>query len=180
MADRERGTVDWYTVDPRPILPLDSFHVPRRLARFLSKAPFRYTRDRAFESVVRACADRPDSWISEGIVRSYTRLQRLGHAHSVEVWLGEELAGGLYGVHLGGAFFGESVFHRESNAAKAALVHLAGHLRARGFLLLEIQMVTPFTAPFQPRMVGKVEYGRLLRQALRVRRAWEPEQGGGS
>jgi leucyl/phenylalanyl-tRNA--protein transferase len=176
MADSETGRIEWYTADPRALLPLHPFHVPRRLQRFLKGAPFTYTRDQAFEAVIQACADRDSTWISSGIVRSYTRLHELGFAHSVEVWQEAELVGGLYGVHLGGAFFGESMFYRVSGASKAALVHLAEHLERQRFRLLEIQMVTPLTAQFRPRMVYGLEYGPLLREALSLRCAWEPEE----
>lgn len=172
MADSALGPISWYTADPRAILPLQPFHVPRRLRRFLKSDPFTYTRDRAFETVIRACAARPDTWINEGIVRSYAALHELGFAHSVEVWQGETLAGGLYGVALGGAFFGESMFRRVDEAPKAALVHLAEHLRARGFQLLEVQMVTPLTAQFAPRLVRREEYLPLLAEALRVECRW--------
>jgi leucyl/phenylalanyl-tRNA---protein transferase len=172
MADSETGRIGWYTADPRAILPLDPFHVPRRLQRTLRQSPFEYTRDRDFEGVIRGCADREESWINEGIIRSYRRLHQAGFAHSVEVWREGRLVGGLYGVALGGAFFGESMFHRESNASKAALVHLAEHLRARDFLLLEIQMVTPLTEQFGPRRVFRREYQRLLAQALARRCEW--------
>jgi leucyl/phenylalanyl-tRNA--protein transferase len=172
MADDETGRIEWYTADPRAVLPLAPFHVPRRFRRFLKTAPFTYTRDGAFERVVRACADRASTWISEAIVQSYVGLHAAGHAHSVEVWHDEELVGGLYGAHLGGAFFGESVFHRQDGAAKAALVHLAEHLNARGFRLLEIQMITSLTEQFGARLVRRAEYSRLLRDALSVSCEW--------
>ena len=122
--------------------------------------------------MIRACAERSSTWISPEIIRSYVRLHEVGHAHSVEVWSGGELAGGLYGVTLGGAFFGESMFTAESGAAKAALVHLAEHLVARGFRLLEIQMVTPLTAQFGARAVSREEYQRLLADALALSCSW--------
>lgn len=166
MADSRYGRIEWYTADPRAVLPLDPFHVPRRLQRSLKKAPFTYTRDRAFREVIRRCAERETTWINDGIIASYTALHECGHAHSVEVWQGEELVGGLYGVHLGGAFFGESMFHLVDDASKAALVHLAGHLRERGFSLLEIQMITPLTAQFGARLVYRQEYAAMLARAL--------------
>jgi leucyl/phenylalanyl-tRNA---protein transferase len=166
MADSRDGEIAWYTADPRAILPLDPFHIPRRLARFLKQSPFTCTRDSAFEAVMRGCAGRADTWINEAIVRSYAELHRLGHAHSVEVWHGGELVGGLYGVHIGGAFFGESMFHQETGASKAALVHLAEHLQARGFRLLEIQMVTPLTAQFGAQLIRRGDYLPVLAEAL--------------
>jgi leucyl/phenylalanyl-tRNA--protein transferase len=172
MADERTGAIEWYTADPRAVLPLDPLHVPRRLRRFLKTAGFTFTRDRAFEAVIRACADRPSTWINEGIIRSYCGLHEVGYAHSVEVWREEALVGGLYGVALGGAFFGESVFHRETGASKAAIVHLAEHLRARGFRLLEIQMITPLTAQFGARLVSRREYVPLLSEALAAPARW--------
>ena len=172
MADSETGELGWYTADPRAMLPLDPFHVPRRLERTLKSAPFSYTRDACFERVMRACADRDDTWINEALVQSYVRLHELGFAHSVETWQDGELVGGLYGVALGGAFFGESMFNRVSDASKAALVHLAGHLHERGFRMLEIQMVTPLTAQFKPRLISRREYLPLLTEAITTECQW--------
>jgi leucyl/phenylalanyl-tRNA--protein transferase len=172
MADSENGRIQWYSADPRAVLPLEPFHVPRRLARSLKTAGFTYTTDQQFEAVIRACAERPSTWISEGIVRSYGGLHEAGFAHSVEVCREGELVGGLYGVHLGGAFFGESMFHRESDASKAALVYLAGRLRERGFRMLEIQMITPLTEQFGARHVPRSDYGRLLAEAVAVDCRW--------
>ena len=172
MGNSATGELEWYTADPRAILPLDPFHVPRRLRRALRSAPYTYTHDRLFEAVIRACADRDSTWISRTIIRSYLRLHQLGHAHSVEVWREGELVGGLYGVHLRGAFFGESMFNVESGAAKAALVHLADHLVERGFRLLEIQMVTSLTEQFGARLIPREEYQRLLAEALALPCSW--------
>jgi len=172
MADSRHGPIEWYTADPRAVLPLVPFHVPRRLQRALRKSPFTITRDHEFERVIRACSDRDSTWINEGIVASYTALHRRGHAHSVEVWRGDELVGGLYGVHLGGAFFGESMFHLVDDASKAALVHLAEHLNTQGFRLLEIQMITPLTAQFGARLVRRKEYEALLNEALPLDCPW--------
>lgn len=172
MADADTGRLEWYTADPRALLPLDPFHVPRRLQRTLKTANFTYTRNADFDGVIRACADRDSTWISRAMAESYLRLHELGHAHSVEVWRNGELVGGLYGVQIRGAFFGESMFNRVSEASKAALVHLAEHLRERDFRLLEIQMVTPLTAQFHPQLVGRAEYLELLRTALAADCAW--------
>ncbi len=172
MADSRTGRVQWYTADPRAVLPFRPLHVPRRVQRWLRSVPYRYTRDQQFEAVIRACADRADSWINEAIIRSYCGLHRAGHAHSVEVWREGELVGGLYGVSLGGAFFGESMFNRESGASKAALVHLAEHLDARGFQLLEIQMITSLTEQFGAELVTRKEYLPLLGAAAAVDAQW--------
>ena len=175
MADSRTGQVEWYTADPRAIIPLDPFHVPRRFRRFLNSAPFTYSRDRDFEAVIAACAHRYDTWINDDIIEAYTQLYRLGRAHSVEVWQDDRLVGGLYGVHLGGAFFGESMFHREDGASKAALVHLGEHLIAGGFRLLEVQMITPTTAQFGAAPIGHREYLPRLRAAIAARCEWEKD-----
>ncbi|MGH9370688.1 MAG: leucyl/phenylalanyl-tRNA--protein transferase, partial [Vicinamibacterales bacterium] len=142
MADNE-GQLSWYSPDPRGIIPLDAFHVPSRLQRVVRRGAFRIEIDTAFEEVIRACAEAkrdPDdagTWISGEIVDSYCLLHELGYAHSIEAWAGTALVGGLYGVALGGAFFGESMFHRVTDASKVALVALVDRLRARGFALLD-------------------------------------------
>lgn len=140
----------WWSPDPRGILPLEAVHVSRRLARTLQGGRFRVTRDLAFGQVIRACdADRPDgSWIHADMVACYEALHAAGHAHSLEVWQGDELAGGIYGVAFGGGFAAESMFHRVRDASKVALVSLTRHLRARGFTLLDVQFVTPHLAQF--------------------------------
>jgi len=172
----EDGEIGWFSPDPRGILPLDRFHVPSRLARVLRRGTFTLAVDRSFEAVIRACASRPDgSWINDDIVASYLTLHRLGLAHSVEAWHEGELAGGLYGVHLGGAFFGESMFHRVTDASKVALVSLVERLTRRGFALLDIQWVTPHLAQFGAVEVPQVEYQRLLRRALGRPCLWELE-----
>ena len=146
----EDGEIGWFSPDPRGIIPLDTFHVPARLARIVRSGRFEIRVDTAFESVMRACAERPDdgTWISEDIVQSYLALHRLGLAHSVEAWRRGALVGGLYGVHLGGAFFGESMFHRETDASKVALVALVDRMQRRGFALLDTQWVTPHLEQF--------------------------------
>ncbi len=172
MADSRNGSISWYTADPRAILPLHPCHIPRRLRRTLKHAPYRCTRDQAFERVIEGCADRSSTWISDALIRSYVELHQRGAAHSVEVWRGEELVGGLYGVRLGAAFFGESTFGREPDTAKVAMAHLLHHLESRDFRLLEIQMITNLTAQFGARTVTRAEYLPLLREALALEREW--------
>jgi leucyl/phenylalanyl-tRNA--protein transferase len=164
----EDGEIGWFSPDPRGILPLDAFHAPRRLQRVARSGRFEIAIDRDFEGVMRACADRQDdgTWISEEIVESYLALHRLGVAHSVEAWRGGQLAGGLYGVHLGGAFFGESMFHRETDASKVALIALVERLRAYGFALLDIQWTTPHLEQFGAIDVPREDYLRRLASAL--------------
>ena len=127
---------------------------------------FEITMDEAFSDVIRACAERKDTWINHEIIESYTRLHELGHAHSVEAWKEDMLAGGLYGVAIGGAFFGESMFHRVTEASKIALVALVEHLRARKFVLLDTQWLTPHLQQFGGIEISRSHYLRLLRRAI--------------
>lgn len=164
----EDGTIGWFSPDPRGIIPLAGFHVPDRLRRVLRSGRFTTSLNRDFEGVMRACAaDREEgTWITEEILTSYVALHRLGLAHSVEVWGGTELVGGLYGVHLAGAFFGESMFHTETDASKVALVTLVEHMRERGFTLLDIQWVTPHLARFGAVEIPRADYLIRLSEAL--------------
>jgi leucyl/phenylalanyl-tRNA--protein transferase len=163
----EDGEIGWFSPDPRAILPLETFHVPSRLERLIRRGEFETAIDREFEQVMRACADRPEgTWISEEIVESYLALHRLGLAHSVEIWREGALVGGLYGVHLGGAFFGESMFHRVRDASKVALVSLVDRLQRRGFALLDTQWSTPHLAQFGVIEVPRSVYLRQLDRAL--------------
>lgn len=175
MADpRRNDTVGWYAPDPRAILPLDDFHVPSNLEKLVDRDVFDVDSDLAFEEVMRACADRETTWISEEIIRVYTELHEIGYAHSVECRLDGELAGGLYGVAIGGAFFGESMFHRVSNASKVALVHLVRQLRQGGFTLLDTQYATPHLEQFGVVEIPRSRYGRLLDAALPASTVWWP------
>src|SRR5215471_2545226 len=141
--------VTWWSPDPRAIFELDQFHVSRSLARVLRQEVFRVTCDQAFREVMEGCAapapGRRETWISPEFIEAYTALYQAGYAHSVECWQGEQLAGGIYGVAIGGFFAGESMFHRVSNASKVALFRLHELLRQRGFELFDIQMLTPIT-----------------------------------
>jgi leucyl/phenylalanyl-tRNA--protein transferase len=164
------GDIRWYSPDPRGIIPLDTFHVPRRFARALRARPFEIRVDSAFEDVIVACSQRPDTdgnWIDREIIDSYCNLHALGHAHSVEAWQEGALVGGLYGVALGGAFFGESMFHRTPDASKAALVALVERLRTRGYVLLDTQWVTDHLVQFGAIEIPRRRYLRLLDGALR-------------
>jgi leucyl/phenylalanyl-tRNA---protein transferase len=162
-----------FWVDPtrRGILPLDRFHVPRRLGRVVRRGVFEIRVDSAFEAVIRGCAaaseTRPSTWINDEIVRLYGALARRGAAHSVECWQEGELVGGLYGVSLGAAFFGESMFSRVTDASKVALVHLAARLRRGGYRLLDTQFLTPHLAQFGAVEISRARYHRLLAEALR-------------
>jgi leucyl/phenylalanyl-tRNA--protein transferase len=165
------GVIRWYSPNPRGIIPLDTFHVPKRLARIVRSSAFEIRIDTAFDAVMRACAERREpegTWIDDEILESYCALHDAGHAHSVEAWQGERLVGGLYGVALGGAFFGESMFHRVADASKVALAALVERLRARGFVLLDTQWVTGHLAQFGACEIPRRRYLTLLKQALAV------------
>jgi leucyl/phenylalanyl-tRNA---protein transferase len=166
------GEIRWFSPDPRGIIPLDTMHVSRRLARVVRQGVFRIEIDHAFGDVIRACAadDRdamdPGTWIDDEIIESYEALHARGVAHSVETWRGERLVGGLYGVALGGAFFGESMFFRETDASKVALVALVERLRSRGYELLDTQWVTPHLEQFGATEIRRAEYLRRLNRSL--------------
>jgi leucyl/phenylalanyl-tRNA--protein transferase len=161
-------TIEWFSPDPRAILPLDTFHVPRTVERAVKK--FEIKMNQRFAQVLQACAERDDTWINREIVESYEQLHKLGHAHSVEAWSEGQLAGGLYGVAIGGAFFGESMFHRVTDASKVALVALVEHLRARKFILLDTQWLTPHLLRFGALEISRNQYLRLLGRAVELQR----------
>ena len=161
------GELHWFSPDPRAIVPLDAFHVSKTLAQTIRRQPFEIRIDGAFREVVLACADRPEgTWITAEIVKAYTELNRLGFAHSVEAWHEDSLVGGLYGVSIGGAFFGESMFHHRRDASKVALAHLVERLRSRGFTLLDIQFMTAHLKRFGAVEIPRDDYLMLLRKAV--------------
>ena len=178
MADmRDAEDVFWVEPRRRGILPLDSFHLSHSLARTLRQERFVHSHDLAFEAVIRCCAaradGRPESWINHSILDAYVRLHAEGHAHSIETWdQTGRLAGGLYGVRIGGAFFGESMFSRATDASKAALAHLVARLRCGGFRLLDTQFLTAHLATFGGIEVKRGRYLDLLREAITVGADW--------
>ena len=165
--------VTWWSPDPRGILPLDQFHVPRRLERTIQSGRFRFTVNQAFEEVIRCCAEpapgREQSWIGPAFIKAYVDLHKRGHAISIEAWQGNRLVGGLYGVKIGSFFAGESMFHRVRDASSAALVYAARSLTQEGCRLFDLQMVTPHTARFGAIEIDRAEYLKLLNQAVRER-----------
>ena len=165
--------ITWWSPDPRAIFELDGFHVSQSLARVIRKGRFEVTIDQSFRAVMEGCAapapGRGGAWITEEFIEAYTRLHRLGHAHSVECRLKGELVGGIYGVSIGGLFAGESMFHRVNDASKVALHHLVGHLRKRGFVLFDIQMVTPATKPLGAIEIPRHEYLQRLSAAVEMK-----------
>jgi len=177
MAERRNDPLlYWVSPEKRGIIPLDAFHVPRRLARTVRAGPFTVTSDRAFAEVMTACAapapGRPESWINDEILRLYTALHAGGHAHSIECWQGGVLAGGLYGVRLGAAFFGESMFSRQRDASKVALVHLVAGLKRGGFTLLDTQFITAHLARLGAIEIPRERYLLKLQDALNREALW--------
>lgn len=160
----------WWSPDPRAIFELDGFHISRRLSQTLRSGKFTVTADRDFAGVIRGCATADDrrghTWLTPEMIAAYEKLHELGHAHSIEVWQNEQLAGGVYGVSIDGLFAGESMFHRVRDASKVALAHLIDHLRNRGYQLFDIQQLTEHTASLGAIEIPRAEYLRRLAAAL--------------
>jgi leucyl/phenylalanyl-tRNA--protein transferase len=181
--DADDPTLFWVEPRERGILPLDGFHVSRRLARTVRTDVFEVRVDHDFDAVIRGCAgvtaERDKTWINERIRRLYGELFDLGHCHTIEAWRDGRLAGALYGVRLGAAFFGESMFHVERDASKVALVHLAARLKAGGFRLLDTQFVTDHLAQFGAVELPRQAYKRVLREAIDAPADWHawPKDG---
>lgn len=167
MAD-DAGQLAWYRPRLRAVFPLEAFRVPRSLAKTMRRAPYVITRDAAFAEVLAGCADRASTWLSLEIRQAFLALHAEGLAHSVEAWREGRLAGGLYGLALGGAFFGESMFSRETDASKLCLVHLVGHLKARGFTLLDSQLPNPHFERFGQILIPHEAFTAQLEAALRL------------
>jgi leucyl/phenylalanyl-tRNA---protein transferase len=172
MADHF-GRIRWYAPDPRAILEHDDLHVSRSLRATLRKRIYEVRMDTQFEAVMRCCADREETWINEAFITAYSQLHYAGLAHSIEAWKDGELVGGLYGVALGGAFMGESMFSRATDASKICLVALVEHLKARGYVLHDVQFRTPHLAMSGIKEIPRNEYERRLKEALRLRCTWD-------
>ena len=185
MAERrDDPELFWVSPERRGIIPLDAFHVPKRLARTVRSDRFAVTSDACFAEVMRQCAapapGREQSWINDEILRLYTALHEAGHAHSLETWRGGELVGGLYGVSLGAAFFGESMFSRETDASKVALVHLVARLIEGGYVLLDTQFITDHLARFGTVEIPRAAYLARLREAIAADAYWSAPSGSGA
>ena len=165
---RDDPEIFWVEPRERGLLPLDRFHISRSLARRLRAEPFALTLDTDFDGVVAGCAGRESTWINAEIAASYGRLHRLGHAHSVEVWEGAELVGGVYGVAIGAAYFGESMFSHRTDASKIALAYLTRHLARQGFVLFDTQFLTPHLASLGAIEVPAAVYKARLARAIAI------------
>ncbi len=177
-ASRGSKGLEWFYPEMRGVLPLDKFHIPKSLVKFMRKSPFKITTDKAFEQVIRACADntrgRESTWINDEIIDLYCQLHTNGFAHSVECWQESGdgtmvMAGGLYGVAIAGAFFGESMFSRSSNASKVALVHLVGLLKKHGYELLDAQFTNEHLIQFGIEEIPRAIYLGKLKHALTIK-----------
>ncbi len=164
----EDDQISWYSPDPRFVIDLKNFHIPKRLARTYRQQPFELRVDTAWSDVLRLCAQRESTWITDEIIRAYTELHELGFAHTVEAFQGDKLVGGLYGVSIGGAFMGESMFHLATDASKICLVYLVERLNARGFILLDSQFATEHLIKFGGVLITRKKYLAVLSQALKL------------
>ena len=165
-------SIEWFSPERRGIIPLETFHLPHAARRVWMRKSFEIRIDSAFSEVIRACARRDETWINEEIVASYENLHEIGHAHSVEAWQEGKLAGGLYGEAFGGGFFGESMFHRVTDASKIALAALVEQLKRQGFVLLDTQWLTPHLLQFGAVEISRAEYLQLLERAVNLKRSF--------
>lgn len=168
MPDPKTEEILWYKPDPRAIIPLEEFHVSKSLRKLIHRKTYNFSINQSFLQVMKECANRPETWINQEIMDSYLQLHIEGGAHSVEIWRESSLVGGVYGVSLGGAFFAESKFHKESNTSKLALYHLVKHLKTRGFKLLEVQFITDHLKTLGAIEIPSQNYLRLLEIATNL------------
>lgn len=170
MGEEGSDEISWYRPDPRTIIPLDSFHIPRSLKRILNRRDYEVRFNTRFRDVIRYCRDRHQGiWISDKILEVYEKLHETGFAHSLEIFKENELAGGLYGVAIGGAFFGESMFYLKTNCSKIALCELVAWMRQKKMQLLDTQFPTPHLARFNIQMIPDADYFKLLQKAIRAK-----------
>jgi len=168
MADEETGNINWYLPEKRTIIPLYNYNYPRSLKKTILESNFEFKFDTDFLLVVKSCAKRKSTWISDELIDAYLRLDKLGFIHTVETWQKGKLVGGLYGVAIKGAFFGESMFSKVSQASKAALIKLIEHLNTKQYALLDVQYMTPHLKMFGAMEIGFEEYEKLLMRAYKV------------
>lgn len=165
----ENGALYWHDPDPRAVIPIEKARPNARLRRLMRSGRFHVTRDQAFEAVIKACAFREETWIDDRLIASYCELHKAGYAHSIEVWEAGELVGGIYGIAIGGAFFGESMFNRVNNSGKVAFHSLMDHLRDQGFVLFDTQYANDFTVQLGAMEMPQATFRRSLARALLVR-----------
>jgi len=165
MADEKTGIINWYMPDIRTIIPLDNFNIPRSTKKVIEEQNFEIRFDTDFEGILEGCSDRESTWISDELKSAYRRLKKRGFIHTVETWQDGKLVGGLYGVTFRGAFFGESMFSKVSQASKAALVTLLNHLKEKDFVLLDVQFMTEHLKMFGAVEIAFEEYTKLLHKA---------------
>jgi leucyl/phenylalanyl-tRNA--protein transferase len=168
MTDEKTGIINWYMPEKRTIIPLDNYNYPRSLKKVITESKFEYKFDTDFHSIVKNCASRSSTWISEELIEAYLRLNKLGFIHTVETWQKGKLVGGLYGVAIKGAFFGESMFSKVSQASKAALIKLIEHLNKKKFALLDVQYMTPHLKMFGAIEISIEQYEKLLLKAYKI------------
>jgi len=168
MAEDKNGEIDWYLPEIRTIIPLDNFNIPRSLKKFMKEHNFEIRKDFDFLAVVKSCADREQTWITEELIEAYMRLHKRKHVHTIEVWQDAKLVGGLYGINFRGAFFGESMFSRVPQASKAALAYLLDHLKHNGFTLLDVQYITPHLKMFGAIEIPFQQYQDLLEDSYQL------------
>ena len=173
MAEHRHGDIYWHSPDPRAIIPLDKVHIPKNMRKKLKKDIFSFTINYDFKYVLERCSERTITWINDDIIDTYTRIHNMGYANSVEAWHNDEIVGGLYGVTIGGAFFGESMFNDVSDSAKAAFYFLVERMKSKDYLLLDSQYINPFTQQLGAVEIPKSLYMILLRQALEMDRNLE-------
>ena len=169
MAESKDGDIYWHSPDPRAIIPLNTMRIPKSMRQIYRKKIFSFTINNNFDFVIRACAQREDTWISDDIIYAYNNLHRAGFAHSVETWQNGEIVGGLYGVAIGGAFFGESMFNLVSNASKASFYFLMAKLSQNGFVLLDSQYINDFTEQLGAIEIPREEYLKILKGAIQYK-----------
>jgi leucyl/phenylalanyl-tRNA--protein transferase len=167
MADEITGEINWYLPEVRTIIPLDSYNIPRSLNKILKENIFELKYDHNFNAVVKGCADRNETWISDRLIQAYLKLNKLGHVHTVETWQKGKLVGGLYGISFRGAFFGESMFSKVSQASKAALVKLLERLNEKKFVMLDVQYMTPHLKMFGAKEISFEEFNNLLQKSYK-------------
>ncbi len=168
MADSYDGNIYWHSPDPRAIFPLDKIKTPRSIKQSINKNNFSFSINKDFKKVITLCADREDTWISDEIIAAFVQLHNIGYAHSVETWNDNKMVGGLYGVSIGAAFFGESMFNHVPDASKSAFYYLVNHIKSRNFMLLDTQYINHHTALLGAIEIPRIQYLKILRKAIEI------------